>query len=332
MGSFNTTCALTRSIINSRTDVVLLLLTRKNAASTMPVHTWDVYAPVPVLFEGRYNSYGSLEDVKLFQSLPVMAEDERLAVEDAVLGDLQKRIGDEEKQPVGKKAKTLEDVLKTYGLGFVKDDQRLSMAKTLVDLEKQLKGDPKKLALFSENLLGILGFKTVDEAKTYVSEHKNDKQLVPIQFMMFRKDAFVAFLNQYGVGDKNKEHYAPKVQALRQAVMHGGSDESLEEMMNFLTDVGNYAGANRPSYTLDSLIEQTSKKDQKLATDLAVLSRLQGADITLLNDYFNGLGLIFQPTMMVNEDLSMYGHIEAFAMQKQLLDLCDPSAPKSPTP
>lgn len=323
MGSFNATCALTRSVIDSKTDVVVMLLTRKQKYSETPVYVWDLYAPIPILFEGRYNSYGSIENARLFQSLPLLSADDLSAVEKSLVSHMTSAFASKNSN-IGKAVKSISSLLKQPELGVIKDMPGLSMAKTILALNEQNDIDADTHKLFVEPLLKRLKLKTIEDVKTYVAEHESEKHSVPLSFMMMRKDALGTLLRDYGIGDTNEDHYAPQAQALRQSVLLGTTDENVQSMMDYLTVDGSFAGANAPAYTFRHAIKTVAESN--VAENMTSLSHLQGADITLLNDYLNVLGIPYQPTMLVNEDIKSYGHIEAFEMQRKLLEVATPSS------
>jgi hypothetical protein len=325
MGSFNTTCALTRSIIDSDTDVVMLLLTKKPTYRGMPVHAWDLYAPVPILIEGSYSGYGTLTDAKLFQSAQVLKDDELQAVGKILFEDLKSVMVSENKKPFDNSVTSFDELLAERDFAFVKSNMRVEIAKKIIEQHSALVAKPETAA-FAEQILQTMGYKTIEEAQEYVKKNEGTVETAPISFMMFRKDAFMKLMNEYGVGNDNEDHYAPKVQKDRQALANGsaGNSENMQEMMDFLTKPTSYSGANRPEYTYEHAIKGNAKKAGKVREDMITLSKLHCLDITLLNDYFTVLGIPFQPTMYVSEEINSYGHKEAFAMQQSLLSSVEP--------
>lgn len=315
MGSFNTTCGLTNSVISGGTNVVMLMLTRKNAYRAMPVYSWDLWAPIPILFEGTYDSYGSLSNTKIFQSKELLDEKKLSAVSNVLLQDFQSIMLNEKNAPL-KDTKNLEELLSERNLVIAKKDPQVEAAKGLL---QELEKNPELMQETFDVFLKFLGFKEKEEMQTFVKENEGAIKTIPISFMMFNKDIFIKFLNKYGVGYNDKDHYAPKIQKQRGKDIHSNSSPTLKEMMDVLNKPNSYAGTNRPEYTYEHAIKGIARKMENEKSDLIALSKLHAMDITLLNDYFTVLGKTFQPTMYVSEDVAYHGHKEAYALQQELL-------------
>lgn len=351
MGSFNTSCALTHEIIDGQTDVVMLMITKRPYDTRMPVHSWDIYAPVPILFEGRYNSYGRLENLKLFQSKEILSEDARKAAENVLFADMQtvmqgKTSSLYEEPP----AANLEELIMDRDISFIKKDLTVETLKEVIKMVDNTDDTPESQATLEQILqtyLKMYGFDNMDGIREYVNAAEEKVNTISISFMMFRKDAFMKLLGEYGMEDAiykpvsatdsvfnddydHNEKHAVKIQRQRQQDLRNHQSKEMDEMLEFLNNFGSYAGANRPEYTFNQLIKGSAKGTGQVREDLIILKKMHGLDITLLNDYFTLLGMTYQPSMYVSESTREYGFDEAFAMQQALLESVKPKAKIKP--
>jgi hypothetical protein len=353
MGSSTITCSLTKEIIKSQDEVVMLVLTRKPYEIASPVSSWDIYCPVPILFEGNYDGYGFVEDIKLFQSQNVINEEELDNAKDYLFKSL-KEVMDREKvrysHPLPFTPNNLEDLLGERDIGFMEEDAHGSLVKkvvnTIVELVEENGEDNPIVQSLLEKYQDILGFSDIKEMQEYLKENEKEYKFIPISFMMFRKDAFMRLLNEYGMEEPSQleikknsyeERYAIKVQRERNANLTEHGSETTTEMVSMLNNFGSYAGANRPQYSYDTLVKQLAKEMVQYAGDMSVFSKLydisrslpilrkmHGLDITLLNDYFNTLGISYQPNIRLSESICDYGHKEAYNFQQSLTDSTKP--------
>lgn len=317
MGSFNTTCVLTRSVIDSHTEVVMLMLTKQRTYREMPLYAWDLYSPIPIIFEGTYSGYGTLNNIKLFQSIELLNQEELKEVEKFLTEDFKSLILTEKKESLDPNH-TLEDILAQREFGFIKPNVSLKIAQTIISHHEKFANEPVMMETV-KMMTQAIGFKKIEEVKNYIANNEGNVETTPVAFMMCRKDVFIKLMHEYGVDDNDDEHYAPKVQEARKSLAQGNNSIP-KEMMDVMTNIGNYAGANSPAYTYEHAIKGIANKAGKVREDMITLSKLHCVDITLLQEYFSVLGIPFQPTMYVNEDINCFGHKEAFAMQQSLLN------------
>jgi len=342
MGSFNTSCALTHEIIDDQTEVVALMLTKKPHDTRMPVHSWDIYAPVPILFEGVYNGYGVLENLKLFQSKEVLSQDALTAAEHAIFTDLQPlMVSDKNPMYDGSPATNLQELIMDRDISFIKEDTTLLIMKSILsifDEEFQPEAEEIKNKMV-QPYLDKFKFANVEEMREYLKNKEGNIKKISVSFMMFRKDAFMKFLNEYGMGKEINEHdedslddenYSVKIQFTRSKDLRIHQSETLNEMVDYVNKAASYSGANRPEYTFENAIKGSAKKSGQVREDLILLKKMHAVDISLLNDYFTLLGMIYQPSMYVSEEVRNYGFTEAFAMQQALLESVKPKSKNTP--
>jgi hypothetical protein len=351
MGSFNTSCALTHEIIDGRTDVVALMITKRPYDTRMPVHSWDIYAPVPILFEGCYNSYGRLENLKLFQSKEILSEDARKAAEHVLFMDM-KTVMESKKSPLFQSppAANLEELIMDRDISFIKKDMTIETLKEVIKMVDNTDDTPEAQATLEKILqtyFRMYGFENMDEVREHVKVAEEKVETISVSFMMFRKDAFMKLLNEYGMEDgvynkvaatdshfndnyDHHEKHSVKIQRQRQQDLRNHQSEEMDEMLDFLNKFASYAGANRPEYTFDQLIKGSAKGTGQVREDLILLKKMHGLEITLLNDYFTLLGMTYQPSMYISESMRDYGFDEAFKMQQDLLESVKPNAKIKP--
>lgn len=347
MGSFNTSCALTHEVIDGGTEVVALMLTKKPYDTRMPVHSWDIYAPVPILFDGSYNSYGALENLKLFQSKEILSEDARKAVENALFIDLQ-TVMTSDKNPIydGPPAANLQDLIMDRDVSFVKKDTSTLIMKSILDIaDQEVKPEMEEVKNDTIKMyLDKFGFKDVNELREHLKNKEEKVQKVSVSWMIFRKDAFMKLLSEYGVEQSvnneeeedededsfDNENYAVKIQRERNQNLRDYQSATMTEMMDYVNKFGSYSGANSPEYTFDNAIKGSAKKLGQVREDLIVVKKMHSLDIGLLNEYFTLLGMTYQPSMYVGEEVKSYGHNEAFAMQQALLESVKPKTSMKP--
>jgi hypothetical protein len=352
MGSFNTSCALTHEIIDGRTDVVALMITKRPYDTRMPVHSWDIYAPVPILFEGCYDSYGRLENLKLFQSKEILSEDARKAVEHVLFMDMQ-TVMQGKKNPLYEErpAANLEELLMNRDISFIEKDVTLETLKEVIKMADEAKNHPPESQAVLDGLIQhqvrMNGFKDMDEMREHVKIAEQNDNTIPVSWMMFRKDAFMKLLNEFGMEDgihkavseddsmfsedyDHNEKPAVKAQRQRQQDLRNHKSKELDEMLEFVNNFGSYSGANRPEYTFVQLIKGSAKGTGQIREDLIVLKKMHGLDITLLNDYFTLLGMTYQPSMYISESIRDYGFDEAFDMQQKLIESVKPKNKMAP--
>lgn len=312
MGSFNTACGLTNQVIDSNTEVVIIMLTPNNRYSEMPIHSWSHFAPIPVVLEGLYNSYGGISDVNIFQSKQLFDEEKTNKLKDILFHDLKEKLIADEKNIA---STTLDNLFDGRNLFFTSKDSKTVASQQIIKLIKE---NPQYEKQFKE-MLSQFGFKNIKEAEKYIKENENTIEKTPISFMFFKKENFVKFINNYGSNDSDPEHYAPKIQNERNKDLTKTTNKTVTEIMHVVQGSQNYSSANAPRYTYLKLLKNKDKNVSE-HDDIVALSKLHALDTTLLNEYFTVLGKTFQPSMYVSEDIRMYGHTEAYAFQQKLLE------------
>lgn len=315
MGSFNKTCGLTNDVIREGDEIVFVLITGKNRHFSSS-DSWSFWSPIPILLEGKYDSYGCAEEIKLYQSKKIVKD--TTDIENALAKHLKERISGKENS-YNKNRSELEKVLVMYDLSFVRISNSLAMAKGMLSAIEKV-GDKAPADAISQ-LLETLNVKTIDELKEYIKkeENANRQEEIPIQWMMFKKEAFNKLMNNFGKGDKDKEHYITHLQKLRKSDFCNKNSSILKELTAVLLGTENYASKNTPMYTFNGIKKEP--KNKEILADIEKIERSHIIDLSILNEYFSLLGIIFQPSMNVNSDISSYGHNEAYEMKKELLEM-----------
>lgn len=315
MGSFNVACSLTNDVIQGGDEVVMLLLTTKKQRGT-PVYSWDFWAPIPILFQGKYDTYYNLDDISIYQSKNLVS-DSSSALE-TIFEDLKNKTT-ADRTGYLTKLNTFTDLFQGRDFSLIKKDSLSEILGSLLSTYRLAGKDFKDEALFT-HFFEILNVKTIDELENKYKEIKNKQISIPISFMMFKREAFTKLVNQYGLNDEDSEHYSSILQKLRQKDFVRKKTDTLLEADHFLNGTKDYAGSNRPAYSYNEVLNtDIVKNDKKLFNDLNTLKLLHVIDLSLVNDYFSVLGKIWQPSMTVSEDIKSYGHNEAYAMQQELL-------------
>jgi hypothetical protein len=329
MGSFNVACALSGKDIGGGDEAVLILMTKLSGTRQLGIYSWDDWAPIPMMFEGTYNSYGSMDDMKIFQS--------NTNVDEKILKTLQSWVVEDFKNicTVGDFSGKAEDYQDLSQFMDARDWSFKIKAKNLAMVEgmlQMMKEQPKTkesiLTLFKD-----FDINSVEEAEKFVEQKKNVQAQLPIQLMMFKKDVFMKFLNEYG-HSKNEEDYTTVLQKMRNGETLE-RPESLKSAIDVINGNGNYAGGNRPAYSWaallgNSLTNIAKKGKEKTQEDLDELtqcieavqdiSKSHALDLSLVNNFYSTLGMIWRPSMTVSEDIRSYGANEALEFQKEMLN------------
>lgn len=315
MGSFNTACALTGKVISKDTETIMVLLTRKGRGNALAIHTWDEYAPIPILFEGKYDSYGRLEKAGLFQSKEVLNTKQLKMANQYVFNQLKKNTNADYEHFDISNPKNLSELMTGDDWGFAKKDKTAEILKALVELATHVKPDEALEAInVYEKIVGT--FNSMDEVKARIEELEKNQttSIVPIKIAYFEKQSFLRLVNEYGAskGEPDEDIYA-------QIVQHERSNNLPPERGSRCVMLGeeNFAGSNRPDYTLSREL-----KDVKKVLDREAIKNLENLhiqDLTLVNDYFSMLGRSWMPSMSISEDIETYGHADALAFQRELL-------------
>ena len=327
MGSFNIACALSGKDIRGGDEAVMVLLTKLNGTRQLGIYSWDDWAPIPMMFEGVYNSYGSMDEMKIFQSHSQVKDETLKTLQSWVVNDFKDicTVGDFS----GKvdDYNDLSQFMDARDWSFKVKAKNLAMVEGMVEM---MKSEPKT----KDSILTLLkdfGINSVEDAHQFIEEKKNVQATLPIQIMMFKKDVLMKFLNDYG-HSKNEEDYATVIQKMRSGK---GDTESIKTTIDVINGKGNYAGGNRPAYSWGALLgnsltniskkgkEKTQEEIDELTNCVVAVQELsQGhaLDLSLVNNFFMTLGMIWRPSMTVNEDIRSYGANEALEFQKEMLN------------
>lgn len=138
MGSFKVSCALSNQIISQGDEVVMLMLTRRNSSRTLTCYNWDAYSPIPMLLEGKYNGYGSLENISLFNAhhpKAKVSEQTVVLMNEKLFEELNKQLAFEEQS----KAKNLDDIFAARDFCFVRKSSQLAQLDMLIQTVSMLK-------------------------------------------------------------------------------------------------------------------------------------------------------------------------------------------------
>ena len=318
MGSFNTTCALTGKVISQDNEIIMVLLTHKSTSNSLAIHTWDDYAPVPIIFEGKYDGYGTLEDAKLFQSREVLSHKQLEMANNYVFKQLK---NDTCADYENLNPEDLSELMKANDWSFSKKDkllESLKSIKSLVELRSDHDISDEK-ALETINLCcekSFGKFNSIDEFKIKIQELEDNQtvKLIPIKIVYFEKESYLKLVNEYGSskGEIDEDVYAQIVQNERS---QGQPPERGTRCV--MLGEENFAGSNFPAYTLSRDLKEVKKVLDR--ESIRNLENLHIQDLTLVNDYFSMLGRSWMPSMVVSEEIESYGHSEALAFQRELL-------------
>ena len=316
MGSFNTTCSLTGKVISQDTETIMVLLTRKSTSNALATHAWDNYAPVPIVFEGKYNSYGTLEDAKLFQSREILNHKQLEIADKYIFKQLKNNtVADYEGYDI-KNPKNLSELMTGRDWGFTKVDKTVEVLKSLLNLSKEL-GEEASIEAINVYQKIFGKFNSINEVKVKIEELEKNKKIniIPIRIVYFEKESYLKLVNEYGAAkdDIDEDVYAQIVQNERS---QGLPPERGTRCI--MLGEENFAGSNYPAYTLSRDLKEEVKKvlDREAIRNL---ENLHIQDLTLVNDYFSMLGRSWMPSMVVSEEIESYGHSEALDFQRELL-------------
>lgn len=320
MGSFNMSCGLTNGVIECDDEVVMILLTPRNHSLSRSIaYSWDHWSPIPILLEGAYNTYGNLGDIKFFQSKGKLKNSDRALK--ALFKDLKENTQANYEGYVDS-VKNLTDLFSGSDLSLLKADPKFDLLK-MCFLEYENASEEMKPQY--ESVVKQVFDKNIQELKEYLEEKKDKKMWTNLNIAMFKKEAFLKVVNELGLNDKNEDSLAVSLQKARKKDLRKDNAE-VNEYMDFILGTKTYAGGNTPLYGYTNIIEKT--KDKELIDDLKHLQRLHAIDTMLIHELFSVLGKVWQPAMTLSEDIKNYGHIEAFALQQELLKTVTPQETK----
>lgn len=316
MGSFNVNCALSNDYIASGDEVVVVLLTQRNKDNRMPCHSWDTYAPVPILFEGLYSGYMGLENAGIFQSKNLLTQEENNHIYQLIETFLTAKTKDRNDTPG-----SLSEVFSNH-MTYTKPNTSVKMVQALIDLHEELeKKDDSEVATIKESVAmqmkTFFKFDNIEQAKKYIIDNADKSVQVPLSVMMFKKEVFVKLLNEYGSGYEDENHYASILQTKREALP---SRENTKECVAVITGDQNYAGSNSPVFTWHDVLDYCKNETDLNPNKRAVLDMhtLHCLDMSVVDEFFNMLGKTWQPAMALSEEIANYGHDKAYAMQQEL--------------
>lgn len=339
MGSFKVTCSLTSDIISEDDEVLLIFLTARNRHDSLVCYNWDNYAPVPILIEGQYNGYGGLENAKLFNTTST-ASDEVITMMNEKLFEVLKSETQIDTSFSDNKIESLSDLINARDWAFVRRNPKVNLLKGVVEAadkiaskKEKAPGDDEIMKKLESMLPSLkIGATTMDEARDLLEEMKDNPALnvkIPIQFFMIKKEVAQHILDNFGVasGDKKDDNYYVKLQKRRHEPVN-----FVEQMddLGFYTGGKDYAGNNRPAFSWTNLHEEIKidKPGEKIKNQVEDYYAKQVWSFALINEYMNLLGKPWAPTMTVSDDITYYGHNEAFELQKSLLNLNVQKKPK----
>lgn len=315
MGSFNTTCALTGKVISQDTEAIMVFLTYKGRSNALAIHTWDDYAPVPMVFEGKYNSYGRLEDARLFQSREVLTNGQLEMANNYIFKQLKNHTTADYDGFDIDDPKNLSELMTGDDWGFTKKDKTVEVLKSLLALSNEIAVEDALEAInVYQKMFGK--FNSIEEVKAKIEELEENQtiNISPIKIVYFEKDSYLKLVNEYGStkGKPDDDVYAQTVQNERSKGLPPQRGTRC-----IMLGEENYAGSNYPAYTLSRDVKEVKKVLDREA--IKNLENLHIQDLTLVNDYFSMLGRSWMPSMSINEDIETYGHGEALSFQKYLL-------------
>lgn len=308
MGSFNVSCSLSGDYISSEEEVVVIPLFQTNSNDSLGIYSWDYYAPCPVMMEGTYNSYGGINEVKIFDSQNSLSEEENAKSTKGLLSFF--------KSYLHINSEPITDISDCIGMSvsFVKKDGRVAMLELLLREVQKAEEDKQHDAVkqIKQTLNTFFNFQSLEEAKEFCEQRKDLTHEQTMNFMYFKKSKLLSLLNNYGVvnGEIDKDVYAQHLQKCR-----AGKEDAAEDV-KFVSGGGGYAGENRPKFTWESIASSVKGKTREICTKL---HRNQGLDLALVNDYFSLLGKPWTPSVTISEDAQHYGHAQALEMQKSLV-------------
>jgi adenylate cyclase class IV len=310
MGSYNMTCSLSGEIISEGNETIIIPMTKKNSKNSVGIYSWDFFSPCPIFLEGIYTGYGSLDNIKIYDSLNQLSEPEQKQIEKILLKYFQENFVVDNEQ-----IKNLSDFV-SVKTEMVINDQISSMLDSyfiMLDVLKTKQENEITKGLTNQifDIIKNLGFENEEDARKYYGKNKNEKRKDPIYFMFFHKNKIQQFLENYGKEyekNENKDIYAQSLQKKRL-----GLDGNTVEAVSFVSG-GDYAGANKPNFHWKN-IRQETKEENKIYQ----LYEQHGIELHLLHDYFSLLGKAWIPSVSINEDAKYYGHKEAMNMQESLI-------------
>lgn len=329
MGSFNVGCSLTGKVIEKDDEVVMILMTKNRHSRNIAVHSWDFWSPIPLIFEGKYDSYGGLEDVELFQSKSLLDNNTKTNILELIVNDLkEKTVADRNGYDI-KEPKNFNELMTGNDWSLIIPNIDLKIAQGIMKIKNQEFPEDTPAYLkesFNTTLemqLKMLKVASFEELESYIEKNKGAHTKIPLSCMYFHKNDFLKLVNTLGINDTNKENYAPYVQGLKNSDLLVSTTEDMKEILAVMNGNGNYSGANSPKYTYANLIKEIAKNSPERESIFA-LEKLQALDLTILNNYFTMLGKTFQPSMYVSEEVKSYGYYDALEMQKELLNTQPP--------
>lgn len=322
MGSFNIICSLTGDVISSSDETIMILLTPKGRFRSLGLYPWDDYSPIPMVFSGIYDGYGSLNNIKLFQSRSNLNTNELDDVENFLYDSLSKLISTNNESYSLTQAKNLTDLFGDNKLSFVKKDSNIEILKSLIALKED--HEPKELLhminVYIRSYTDYEPFDCLDEAQKAITQLDNDSMvLIPMQFMYFKKYAYLKIVNEYGNIDEDKVN----IDIFSQVIQNKRTNniELDESTRCVMLGEHSYAGSNYPAFYLSSLDLYQKKEVSNIKNHIDKLENLYIYDLTLMNDYFMMLGNTWKPSLTINESIKDYGHNEALEFRNSLLGI-----------
>lgn len=305
MGSYNMTCGLSSKIISTDDDVVVIPLTKNKSNTSLGIYSWDHFSPIPLLLEGKYSGYGSLSDVKIFDSFSSNQNDEQsLKILDSYL---KKNCRQDNIYC------NIEDFVGIHTT-FISTDYKVELISAFLEIynNTDLQIDMKEQFISHyQNILKDWGFPDFDSAKNYLLENKDKTQSTPIYFLFIEKNSMQKFLSHYGnETEKNEDYHAQLLQDQRNKIKNS------KDTVDFING-GDYAGANHPIFTWHKILKNSNEKNKG---NINYYYQQHSIELALINDYFSLLGKPWNPSVSINEDAIMYGHSNAIDMQKLMVE------------
>jgi uncharacterized protein (UPF0332 family) len=316
MGSFNKICQLSGEVISPNDEVVAIPMFQAGSVRAPTSSTWGFFSPIPMILEGKYNSYGGLKETKVFDSLGKLNVEEKESLNKELLNYIKNNFDINKNNP--NEEYSLNDVFYSE---FIHRSINVLLVESVLGIRKNIRKTETEeiIKSFEEQMLSTLksiGLKNFDEAEKFYEECKYNKKTSPIYFVMFHKNKFQYLLENYGNDfDKNNineddDIYATFLQKVRQNLV------SCKETVDIING-SDYAGANNPKFNWKSVKENADTKNKGL---IHKICNEQSIDVSIINDYFHLLGKIWTPSISVSEDIKYYGQDKAQEMQKLLVN------------
>lgn len=244
MDSFNVTCSLTGKVISKNSEIIIVLLTPREKNNALSISSGDDYAPLPIVFEGKYNSYGRLEDTKLFQNEEVLTDKQMEMAEKYIFKQLKANTCADYNSYNNHEPENLNELMRGSKWGMIKQDMTLNMFKKLVELSSEI-GSENTLNSINryKKIFGTLN--SIDEVREKIDEleKKQKINITPIKFIYFEKKSYLTVINDYGTMQDNLDEDALSGDVKNEItkVLDRDAIKRLEKMhIEDLTAVNNY--------------------------------------------------------------------------------------------